>query len=108
MNNNNSSQQPIPSAFSNLDTNQCWSECFKSDNNHHKKFLEIIQKLQAEQAAKNTQGTCFVLDGSTTALADSSLYNYERNLAILLSLTLPVNSSNPMFAVKYQNYEACR
>jgi len=107
MNNNNSSQQPIPSAFSNLDTNQCWSECFKSDNNHHKKFLEIIQKLQAEQAAKNTQGTCFVLDGSTTALADSSLYNYERNLAILLSLTLPVNSSNPMFAVKYQNYEAC-
>ena len=35
------------------------------------------------------------------------MYNYERNLAILLSLTLPVNSSNPMFAVKYSNYGSC-
>ena len=37
----------------------------------------------------------------------ASIYNYERNLAILLSLALPVNGSNPMFGVKYQNYGSC-
>ena len=48
------------------------------------------------------------MDGSISAHSSASLYNYERNLAILLSLTLPVNASNPMFAVKYSNYAGCR
>ena len=92
-----------------IDTSLCWASCFKADNNYHKKFLEIIQKLQEEQAAKNTKGTCFVIDGSVSRMADepASIYNYERNLAILLSLALPVNGSNPMFGVKYQNYGSC-
>ena len=36
-----------------------------------------------------------------------NVYNYQRKLAMLLSLTLPVNSTNPMFVVKYQNYQSC-
>ena len=53
--------------------------------------------------------SCFVIDGSVSRMADepASIYNYERNLAILLSLALPVNGSNPMFGVKYQNYGSC-
>ena len=92
-----------------IDESLCWASCFITGNNYHKKFLEIIQKLQEEQAAKNTKGTCFVIDGSVSRLADepASIYNYERNLAIMLSLTLPVNGTNPMFGVKYQNYGSC-
>ena len=87
-----------------IDSSLCWASCFKADNDYHKKFLEIIQKLQEEQALKNTKGTCFVIDGSVSRLAEepASIYNYERNLAIMLSLALPVNGSNPMFGVKYQ------
>ena len=50
-----------------------------------------------------------MIDGSVSKLADepASIYNYERNLAIMLSLALPVNGSNPMFGVKYQNYGSC-
>jgi len=92
-----------------IDSSLCWASCFKADNIYHKKFLEIIQKLQKEQALKNTKGTCFVIDGSVSRLAQepASIYNYERNLAIMLSLALPVNGSNPMFGVKYQNYGSC-
>ena len=87
-----------------IDSSLCWASCFKADNNYHKKFLEIIQKLQEEQASKNTKGTCFVIDGSVSKMAEepASIYNYERNLAIMLSLALPINGSNPMFGVKYQ------
>ena len=51
-----------------IDSSLCWASCFKADNNYHKKFLEIIQKLQEEQALKNTKGTCFVIDGSVSRL----------------------------------------
>ena len=52
-------------------------------------------------------GTCFVLDSSLSANTPARVYNYQRNIAMLLALTLPVNSSNPMFVVKYQNYKSC-
>jgi len=90
-----------------LDSSLCWSSCFKSDNAKHNKFLEIIQKLQKEQTDKNCKGTAFILDGSLSSQKPVSIYNYERNLAILLSMTLPINSSNPFFASKYQNYGSC-
>merc|ERR1712013_511177 len=35
------------------------------------------------------------------------MYKYERNLAMLLALTLPISSTNPMFVTKYMNFEAC-
>ena len=42
-----------------------------------------------------------MLDGSVSGqhAAPAAVYNYERNLAILLALALPVNTTNPMFAV---------
>ena len=42
-----------------------------------------------------------MLDGAVSGqhAAPAAVYNYERNLAILLALALPVNTTNPMFAV---------
>ena len=40
--------------------------------------------------------------------APAAVYNYERNLAILLALALPVNTTNPMFAVLQSAAECCR
>ena len=105
------------STFSSLDTSACWAQCFRGDSSHHAAFLDIVQTLQVgvqwwrvviflpspqrEQAARGSQGTCFVLDGAVSGqhAAPAAVYNYERNLAILLALALPVNTTNPMFAV---------
>ena len=56
----------------------------------------------------NIQGTCFTLDASLYSTTSPYMYKYERNLAMLLALTLPISSTNPMFVTKYMNYEACR
>ena len=110
------------STFSSLDTSACWAQCFRGDSSHHAAFLDIVLTLQVvqccrrsgglrpiiclpspqrEQAARGSQGTCFVLDGAVSGqhAAPAAVYNYERNLAILLALALPVNTTNPMFAV---------
>ena len=85
----------------------CWSSCFAQSNDYHNSLLEIISKLREEQAAQKVAGTCFVLDSSLSATTPARVYNYQRNIAMLLALTLPVNSTNPMFVVKYQNYQSC-
>jgi len=81
--------------------------CFDSTNSYHNTFLEIVNKLKAEQAANNVKGTCFTLDASLYSTTSPYMYKYERNLAMLLALTLPISSTNPMFVTKYMNYEAC-
>ena len=89
------------------DPSLCWSSCIKTDNAYHKSLLEVIEKLRSEQEAKKVKGTCFVVDSSLSSTTPVRVYNYQRKLAMLLSLTLPVGPTNPMFVVKYQNYKSC-
>ena len=48
------------------------------------------------------------MDASLFSTTSAYMYKYERNLAMLLALTLPISSTNPMFDTKFMNYEACR
>merc|ERR1711892_634857 len=96
---------PTSSPTAAPDPSMCYSSCFDSANSYHKTFLEIVQKLQAEQKTNNVKGTAFTLDASL--FSTTSAYKYKRNLAMLLALTLPISSTNPMFVSKHMNYEAC-
>merc|ERR1719376_1245074 len=89
------------------DPSMCWATCFDSTNSYHNTFLEIVNKLKAEQNANNVKGTCFTLDASLFSTTSPYMYKYERNLAMLLALTLPISSTNPMFVTKYMNFQAC-
>merc|ERR1711915_370625 len=89
------------------DPAMCYSSCFDSSNSYHNTFLSMVEKLKDEQAASNVKGTCFTLDASLFSTTSSYMYKYERNIAMLLALTLPISSSNPMFVTKYMNYGAC-
>jgi len=89
------------------DQSLCWTSCFQSSNSYHQQFLEIVQKLQTEQQNKNVKGTCFTLDASLYTTTSAYMYKYERNLAMLLALTLPISTTNPMFVTKYMNFGAC-
>ena len=102
-----SPSSPPPPPSSSPEPKTCWSSCFQRTNSYHNSLLEIISRLREEQAAKKVAGTCFVLDSSLSADTPARVYNYQRNVAMLLALTLPVNSTNPMFLVKYQNYKSC-
>jgi len=85
----------------------CWTSCFKSGNSYHDEFLAIINKLREQQAAKTVKGTCFSLDASLFTTTSSYMYKYQRNIASLLALTLPIDTDNPMFVNKFMNYGAC-
>ena len=37
------------------DPSMCWATCFDSTNSYHNTFLEIVNKLKAEQAANNVK-----------------------------------------------------
>jgi len=89
------------------DPDTCYSSCFDSSNSYHKTFLEVVQKLKEESETKDVKGTCFVLDASLYTTTSEYMYKYERNIAMLLALTLPISDSNPMFVTKFMNYGAC-
>jgi len=89
------------------DPAMCWTKCFDSSNSYHNSFLEIVQKIKSEQETNNVKGTAFTLDASLLTTTSSYLYKYERNLAMLLALTLPISPTNPMFVTKYMNAGAC-
>lgn len=102
----NSVTLPPPTVPPQADAN-CWSSCFESGNSKHEQFLSIINKLREQQAAKDTKGTCFSLDASLFSTTSDYMYKYQRNIASLLALTLPIDAENPMFVNKFMNYGAC-
>jgi len=87
-----------------VDDPLCYKTCFDPANSYHNTFLGIIDRLKAEQAAKGSKGVGFLLDMSFHGTSLPHAWKYERNLAMLLALTLPVSADNPFFATKYAGY----
>jgi len=85
----------------------CWSSCFTPGDSYHDQFLSIVNKLREKQEAEGTKGTCFSLDASLSSSTSGYIYKYQRNIAMLLALTLPIDTDNPLFVNKFMNFGAC-
>lgn len=93
----------------------CWEGCLAQPGAYQNEYYELydlITSIRRARTAAAANGTVFLLDdnvagSSTTAATASATYQFQKQMAQLLSMASPTTTAvNPFFAAQYDNTES--